>query len=481
LGGKGPSGLPLFLTVLMSLLCQGCHLTAPAPVDPESRFSFTGVETRRELGIYSASDRVGEMRMIVRNGMWEGKTAATEMTQNVHLRISFRGDRFSLRSEQTAWIDDDLNLLGSREKMDFGAGKWETRAVMRGEDRYELSRSTFRGEKREIVTVPKGVLSSEVLPLYLHRYPGEEGERVKVTVFNMGLGQEIPVSYTNGGTTGEGRLFSVRYWGMEERIWLDDEGMVVREEMALGVQARVKQEVENQGYLALEKVLTRTSVPAVGIPEDLGRRGEASLVLEGSFRTPPSGPWQKVKMDVNRAQVRLFRPTIPSPDRRGSDTGVTSPDDFALDLDSPGIRDLAHKITVDLTDPWEKALAVGQWVNRNLGKSLKEGFSALQVLMTGEGECQSHSLLTVALSRAAGVPARFAYGVVYMPDSDAFFFHTWVEVHAGEWIPIDPTLGDFPAGVDHLILAVGGYRDQFRIFPFIMSEGGWRISMAEAR
>jgi hypothetical protein len=44
---------------------------------------------------------------------------------------------------------------------------------------------------------------------------------------------------------------------------------------------------------------------------------------------------------------------------------------------------------------------------------------------------------------------------------------------------MDPTLGNFPAGVDHLTLAVGGYQDQFRMFPFIMGKGGWRIRMAE--
>ena len=69
-------------------------------------------------------------------------------------------------------------------------------------------------------------------------------------------------------------------------------------------------------------------------------------------------------------------------------------------------------------------------------------------------------------------------GVVYLPDRDAFLFHTWVDVHVGEWIPMDPTLGNFPAGVDHLVLATGGYRDQFKLFPFIMGQGGWRISMA---
>jgi hypothetical protein len=437
--------------------------------------------TGRDLGIYSGSDRVGDMRMTVRSGVWEKETETTELTQTVHLRISFRDDRFSLETEQTAWIDSDLNLLGSREIMDFGAGKWETRAVRKGDGRYEVAQSSLGGEKRETITVPRGALASEVLPLYLHRHPGEQGKKVELTVFNMSLGQEIPFTYVNEGVTPEGRLFSVTYWGMGEKIWLDREGMITREEMALGVQARglqEKVEAVKAAWLPLETVLTRTAVPAIKIPRDLGRREKVQLVLEGSFKTPPSRTWQKVIMDEDRAFVTLIRPTVPSQGAREPDAGMMPSDEFALDLDSARIRDLALKITGGLADPWEKALAAGRWVNSNLGKSMKECFSALQALEAGEGECQSHSLLTVALSRSVGIPARFAYGVVYMPDNDAYYFHTWVEVHVGEWIPIDPTLGDFPAGVDHLILAAGGYRDQFRVFPFIMSEGGWRISMA---
>ena len=160
--------------------------------------------------------------------------------------------------------------------------------------------------------------------------------------------------------------------------------------------------------------------------------------------------------------------------------GLMPSDTFALNLDSPRIRDLAREITGSLEDPWQKAEAIGKWVNRELGKSMRECFSALQVLETGEGECQSHSLLTVSLCRAAGLPARFAYGVVYLPEREAFGFHTWVQVHVGDWIPMDPTLGNIPAGVDHLTLAVGGYQDQFRLFPFIMGQGGWRIKMQDA-
>jgi hypothetical protein len=295
----------------------------------------------------------------------------------------------------------------------------------------------------------------------------------------MSLGQEFPLTWTFEGETERGRLFSVTYWGMEERIWLDADGMVVREEMLLGVQARAPSADERTGSLSLESVLSATAVPAIGIPEDLADREEVTLYMEGAFRQPHAGEWQVVRMEGDRAFVRLSRPTVGPPEERETAPGITPSDTFALDLDSARIRDLSSRITEGVTDPWEKTLAIVRWVHGNLGKSMRESFSAVQVLEAGEGECQSHSLLTVALCRAAGLPCRFAYGVVYMPARGAYLFHTWVEVHVGAWIPLDPTLGDFPAGVDHLTLAVGGFRDQFRIFPYIVGNAGWRISLAD--
>ena len=281
------------------------------------------------------------------------------------------------------------------------------------------------------------------------------------------------------GITGDGMLYAINYWGMEERLWIDEAGMVVREDMALGVNARAPESKEQSGHLALETILSQTSVPGENIPENLGKRDKAVIILEGSFRTPSEGRWQRVSATENRATVTLIKPVIPSPELRKPDMSLFPGDTRGLDLDSSRIRELSGEIAEPYEDPWEKALAIGRWVNSELGKSMRECFSALQVLEAGEGECQSHSLLMVALARAAGLPARFAYGVVYLPDRGTFGFHTWVQIHAGEWIPMDPTLGNFPAGADHLTLAVGSYQDQFRLFPYIMGKGGWRIRYSE--
>ena len=468
----------VLVVVVVLLAVAGCR-DRSAIGDFADRFTPSDEEKVRELGIYTGKDRVGDLRLSRMNGDWQGAGPVVKLSETIHLRLSFRGDQFSISSSQTSYVSEDMDLIAGVGAMDFGAGSWETRVLKVDDGVYEREQVTAGSRNRDRVRVPEGVLVSDVLPLYFENLEVEKYAKLKLEVFNMTLGQEFPLTIEYRGASENGRLYAVTYWGMEERIWIDAAGMVIREDLLLGVNARIPEGKEQIGHLPLETILSQTAVPAVKIPADLGERDEAVIVLQGSFRPPPEGRWQRVSVAGDRATVTLIKPAIPSPDYRQPDMDLMPNDVFGLDLDSPRIKELARKITGSLEDPWEKALAIGRWVNSEIGKSMIESFSALQVLQTGEGECQSHSLLTVSLFRAAGLPARFAYGVVYLPDREVFGFHTWVQVYVGDWIPMDPTLGNFPAGVDHLTLAVGGYQDQFRLFPYIMGKGGWRIRMAE--
>ena len=476
----GSLSLVLLVAAALLLACVpgGCRERSPA-ADPSTFFRSSGGESVRDLGIYAGEERVGDLRVSRRNGTWEGEGPAVEIAESVHLRLSFRKDRFSLSYSQTSWISDSMELLGSAGNLDFGAGGWQTTLLKMEKGTYRREQATTGSLEREVVRVPSGTLPSDALPLYLERFRGEKGHRERLTIFNFTMGREFPLLLEFRDEEPEGRLFSLSYWGMQENLWVDDRGMVARADMLLGVQARSPAGEERTGYLSLEKVLSQTAVPGVGIPSDLGARQEAVLSLEGALSAPPGGRWQTVETGDQGTTVRLLRPVIPEPGDRKPDPELMPRDGFGLDLDSGRIQELAREITGSTVDPWQKSLDIGRWVHDNLGKSMKECFSALQVLESGEGECQSHSLLAVALSRAAGLPARFVYGVVYLPERKAFGFHTWVEVHVGEWIPMDPTLGNFPAGVDHLTLAAGGYRDQFSLFPYVMGEKGWRIRFSD--
>jgi transglutaminase-like putative cysteine protease len=116
------------------------------------------------------------------------------------------------------------------------------------------------------------------------------------------------------------------------------------------------------------------------------------------------------------------------------------------------------------------ALAVAErlntWVHRSLTKRITVGIpSALQVLRARTGDCNEHTQLYVAMARAVGLPARVATGLAYIDRK--FYYHAWPEVFVGEWIAVDPTLGQFPADAAHLRFALGGLGRQIDLVRLI--------------
>jgi transglutaminase-like putative cysteine protease len=78
----------------------------------------------------------------------------------------------------------------------------------------------------------------------------------------------------------------------------------------------------------------------------------------------------------------------------------------------------------------------------------------------GQGVCQDMAQVTIALLRAAGLPARYVSGYLH-PRADAApgraaigQSHAWVEYWAGSWTPLDPTSGA-DVGERHVVVARG--------------------------
>ncbi len=127
--------------------------------------------------------------------------------------------------------------------------------------------------------------------------------------------------------------------------------------------------------------------------------------------------------------------------------------------DDPMVVDLALSITASLDDPYEKALAIHDWVCDNIyydwdclnGTKPRPDVSAITVLKDRMSICSGYANLTAALLRASGIPAKVVTGYAKSisldetyPDSvftDAKTTnHAWVEFFAdGRWIVIDTT------------------------------------------
>lgn len=114
-----------------------------------------------------------------------------------------------------------------------------------------------------------------------------------------------------------------------------------------------------------------------------------------------------------------------------------------IEVGDPEIVALAQELTAGQSDAWQAAIAVTDWVYRNITYQIT-GAGARQCLADRQGDCGPKSYLTIALLRAAGIPARMVGGVMYA--GGQFGQHYWVEAWMGQvagWVPLEPTVGEF--------------------------------------
>ncbi len=106
----------------------------------------------------------------------------------------------------------------------------------------------------------------------------------------------------------------------------------------------------------------------------------------------------------------------------------------------PELLTLAKSLTADAADPWQAALALRRWVSDNM--SFDAGVvlaPSSEVLVNRQGTCTEFAVLLTALSRAAGIPARYVQGYVYA--HGMFAGHAWTEVLIGnEWLALDAAI-----------------------------------------
>ncbi len=160
--------------------------------------------------------------------------------------------------------------------------------------------------------------------------------------------------------------------------------------------------------------------------------------------------------------VRAERPTKTAtrPEMDPAEDLVPTAD---IESEDPEIKGLALQLVGEETDAFKAATILSTWVHDNLKKAYgRSSDRATDVLRTKEGDCTEHSLLTVALARAAAIPARLVHGLVYAQGTDGkfgLFWHEWVEIWTGEWVAIDPTFGQPVADATHIELGEGDQTD----------------------
>ena len=118
-----------------------------------------------------------------------------------------------------------------------------------------------------------------------------------------------------------------------------------------------------------------------------------------------------------------------------------------IESQNPQILQLSEQLSQGKQNTCEQVRAFYDYIGDNLVYSFNGGNWGAQGALGQMGaDCTEYSSLMIALSRAAGIPARYIVGLSYLPEGEdglARKEHAWVEVYLPGigWTPMDPTLG----------------------------------------
>lgn len=255
--------------------------------------------------------------------------------------------------------------------------------------------------------------------------------------------------------------------GVRIQFWLNDSGIVVKEESPAGFV--FIREPKFKALVLNKNNKTGDILAAVRI------KPKGKVILSGdmakyrlTFPTDTEFSLDEGRQSLNKQTVTITREDLASNLNEGqcllSNNLQATP---YVQVDHPDIISTSNKITQGLNTDIEKAKAISDWVFKILEKRSIIGLpDAVSTLHSGQGDCNEHAALFTALSRAAGIPTRIATGVSYL--NDAFYYHAWNEVCINStWHSLDTTTNQFPADLGHIRFLTGELQEQTKILSLL--------------
>jgi transglutaminase-like putative cysteine protease len=169
--------------------------------------------------------------------------------------------------------------------------------------------------------------------------------------------------------------------------------------------------------------------------------------------------------------------------RKANGTGVekSGPEflrsNYFLNSDDAEVKKLAARAVGTEKDPWKQAQKIESFVR---GFMLPADFTealapADHVARTRTGDCTEYAMLTGAMCKVVGIPARTAIGLVYVNNllgKPGLGFHMWTEVFInGQWLGIDATLGQGSVGPGHIKITDHSWADIKSVTPLLPVQG----------
>ena len=323
------------------------------------------------------------------------------------------------------------------------------------------------------------VLYSPLTDLMLQRL--QPGQSVRVRLFNPATLSisDVPVRALRHetlqvlGTNTPTIVLEADVQGLAMTSWMDAEGRILKQDTPLGwslLACTAEEAVARDETASADDLLSAMAVPCTPPIDHPRSQTNLTFTLLGPAKLDQivESPRQiLLGRSAGKIRLQLFADSaVPAQSSETEPAQTFSTNDLAatpfIQSDHPDIRRQAAKIVGTLTSDREKAIAIHDWVFKNVDKIPTVSLpSALDVLSQRQGDCNEHTYLFIALARAAGLPARVRVGLVY--HAGAFYYHAWPAVFAGRWREMDPTFGQISVDATHLALFDGELADQMKL------------------
>ena len=251
--------------------------------------------------------------------------------------------------------------------------------------------------------------------------------------------------------------------GITAKLWIDTDGVNYRTEVPLMGLSMVTMKTDKETALGeteeVDVILKTRILPSGKRPTPRAERLEAEVKLStGNIAEVfMSNPQQKLEVsNAHAGKLSIEVPSIVAEDCPNLPIQNMESEFLAasayIQVEHPDIQAKAEEILEGEVNAWNAAEKLCRWVYASINdKRMSGGFgSSLTTLESLSGDCTEHTVLFIALARAAGIPARICSGIVFA--KDAFYYHFWPEVYVGRWVQMDPTLDQVIADASHIQL-----------------------------
>lgn len=420
---------------------------------------------------------------------WEGRAGDDKTGWGWHLWRR-EGDALHLEAYAVGWrhgfvrqrtavvLDGETLALRRAEGLQLEGSQTLSRTAAVGPDSVRIERRLAGGVESWSAPLPPGAIAAAAVPRWIERHLAGGGrDTVLVVDHETGLTRPLAVA---AEPDSDGLVARLRYGqalpppppaaadlppdltpDLELVLRLGPDGRpTFLEAPALGtIESRVDAE-RARGWVGSRPPSRLRLDAAVADPGHLDSlRIRLPAALGDPARLFVADERQRVWVDSSGASLVVRRQSLPRhPLTLGELSGRADLAPYLapslhVQADDPRIRALAARLVPPSAgqDSWAAARALHDWVHDHMvpADTNVRFKSALEVLDDLEGTCSEYAVLFVALSRAAGIPARVTVGYAVATDGE-LVLHIWPQVFVGEWVEVDPSWNAFPVEAAHI-------------------------------